>query len=365
MKKLSLSILMVVAFVFCYAQPKIQFDQTTYDFGQIREEGGKVTGKFEFTNVGNEPLELTQVRPGCGCTAANYSKGKIAPGEKGYIEATYNPYNRPGHFNKNIRVTTNEPQFIEDSKTAPHMIFIKGEVLKRPATEFEKAGYTKTAGMARFFEPNVSHNLLNTESVLDTFKVRNFWTKPVNFRLESTTPYITEQYRSFGGDLQPNEEGIIVLKYDAGKRGAFGQMKDAVTYITTDSIEVKKQLHFAVNIKEDFSKLTPKQLKKAPVAVYSLEEFDFGQVQKNSMHEMEFQVTNNGKNPLIIRNMASSSSMFKANATLSEIPAGATSTVKVTFKSNNRAGMQKVTLEVITNDPANPVKIITLKGQIM
>ena len=81
MKKVSLLLVSVVACLLCYAQPEIKFESTTYDFGKIKEEGGKVTGKFIFTNVGNEPLELTNVRPGCGCTAANYTKGAIAPGE--------------------------------------------------------------------------------------------------------------------------------------------------------------------------------------------------------------------------------------------------------------------------------------------
>ncbi len=364
MKKFSLSVLMVVAFVFCYAQPKIQFEQTTYDFGKIHEEGGKVTGKFVFTNVGNEPLELTNVRPGCGCTAANYTKGQIAPGAQGYIEATYNPYNRPGNFHKNIRVTTNEPQFIEDSKTPPHMIFIKGEVIKRPPTEFERTGYTKTAGMARFFEPSVAHNLLNTESVLDTFKVRNFWNKPVNYRLESNTEYISEQYRSFGSELMPGEEGFIVIKYDAAKRGAFGQMKDAATYNTNDSIEPKKQLHFAVNIKEDFSKITPKQLKKAPVSVYPVTTLDFGSVQKNSNTVREFTITNTGKNPLTIHTMVPASNLFKATASQMVIPSGETSTVTVSFRANNRAGVHNTTLEVITNDPNNPIQVININGQV-
>ena len=160
MEKLSLLLLAVFTVLVCLAQPEIKFENTTYDFGKIKEEGGKVTGKFIFTNVGNQPLELTNVRPGCGCTAANYTIGAIAPGEQGYIEATYNPYNRPGAFNKNIRVTTNEPRFTENEKATPHMIFIKGEVIKRPPTEFEKAGYTKSTGMVRIKEPNVTHNLL-------------------------------------------------------------------------------------------------------------------------------------------------------------------------------------------------------------
>ncbi len=364
MKKLSLLFVLIAACVIGNAQPKIQFEKTTHDFGKIKEEGGKVTGKFEFTNVGTEDLLLTNVRPGCGCTAANYTKEAIAPGQKGYIEATYNPYNRPGNFNKNIRVTTNEPQFTDGSNTAPHMIFIKGEVLKRPATEFEKAGYTKTNGMARFFEPNVSHNVLNTESVLDTFKVRNFWKKPVSYEMNNTLECVSEVYRSFGKELQPGQEGIIVLKYDASKRNAFGQVKDMVVYTTNDSIEAKKLIHYAMNIKEDFSKLTKKQLKKLPVASYSITEYDFGKVQKNSQSSVDVVLTNTGKSPLIIRALSSSSSMFKQSASITEIPEGANSVIKVTFKANSRAGVNKATLEVITNDPNNPIQVINLKALV-
>lgn len=364
MKKISLSCLVAVLCVLCNAQPQIQFDQTTYDFGKIREEGGKVTGRFEFSNVGDEDLILTNVRPGCGCTAANYSKDPIAPGQKGFIEATYNPYNRPGSFNKNIRVTTNEPKFSDGSNASPHMIFIKGEVLKRPATEFEKTGYTKTKGMVRFFEPNVTHNALNTEMILDTFKVRNFWTKPVSFTLESRLECITESYRNFGKELMPGQEGIIVLKYDAKKRDAFGTVKDMVYYVTNDSIEAKKALYFAVNIKEDFSTLTPKQLKKAPKASYSITEYDYGNVKKNSKSVAEVVVTNSGKTPLIIRALNASSGMFKASASITEIPAGQTSTIKVYFNANSRIGVNKATIDVVTNDPSNPIQVLTVRGLI-
>ena len=37
MKKIILTVLSLVIAILGYAQPKIQFDQTTYDFGLIRE----------------------------------------------------------------------------------------------------------------------------------------------------------------------------------------------------------------------------------------------------------------------------------------------------------------------------------------
>lgn len=387
MKKLSLLILLVAAVTVCSAQskapksdkgkkdktpatpavligPKIQFDNTTYDFGTIHEEGGKVTGRFEFTNVGDSVLVLTNVRPGCGCTAANYSHDPVAPGQRGFIEATYNPYNRPGGFNKNIRVTTNEREFQVPNAT-PHMIFIKGEVIKRPPTEFEKAGYTKTAGMARFKEPDVQLNLLNTQSMNDTFMVRNFWTKPVSFSLASKPEYVSEVFRSFGNELQPGQEGMIVLKYDASKRQAFGLLKDMVTYTTNDSLEAKKMIHFAVNIKEDFSKLTPKQLHNAPIAVYSATAYDFGQVQKNTVATTSITLSNNGKSPLLIHKINPSNGMFSASADILTIPAGGKATVTINLKSNSRAGQQQATIEIITNDPKNPVQVIDLTTQIL
>ena len=365
MKKLSLFLLAVVVSLICVAQPEIKFENTTYDFGRIKEEGGKVTGKFIFTNVGNEPLELTNVRPGCGCTAANYTKGAIAPGQQGYIEATYNPYNRPGAFNKNIRVTTNEPRFLENDKATPHMIFIKGEVIKRPPTEFEKAGYTKSNGMLRIKEPNISHNMLNTEIVNDTFYVRNFWTKPVSFQLNKQQEFITEVYRNFGAELAPGQEGFFILKYDASKRNGFGQLKDMVIFQTNDSLEPVKRIHYAINIKEDFSKLTAKQLKNAPVCEITTDSINMGNIQKNTSRTQTFQLKNNGKSPLIIRGFETSVPMFSATSNLMNIPAGGTAEITVTIKAPNRASEQKATLDIITNDPANPIRTVKLSAKIL
>lgn len=363
MKKLGLSLLLVVAFFFAFAQPKIQFESTTHDFGKIHEEGGKVTGTFTFTNVGDSDLVLTNVRPGCGCTAANYSKEAIAPGQKGYIEATYNPYNRPGAFNKNIRVTTNEPQFRGEKPSGPHMIFIKGEVIKRPPTVYEKAGYSNGNGMSRIKESNFKHELLNTESVKDTLYIHNFWNRPVSYELETSENYITEVYRSFGKSILPGQDGYIVLKYDASKRNAFGQLKDRVQISTNDSIESKKLVFFSVNIKEDFSNLTKKQWKNVPVAVLGVTECDFGQVQKNDQQKRTINLTNKGKDPLYIRALQSNNGMFKVSSDITEIPSGGKANVTITFKASNRAANQKGTIDVITNDPANPIQVIDVRAQ--
>jgi hypothetical protein len=64
---------------------------------------------FKVVNEGTKPLELVKVKPACGCTAIDYTKEPIAPGESGYIKASYNAHNL-GYFSKTITVTTNDEE---------------------------------------------------------------------------------------------------------------------------------------------------------------------------------------------------------------------------------------------------------------
>lgn len=109
MKRFGLSILLLMAvIVTVFAADKtkaqIKFEQTTYDFGNIKEDGGKVSHDFIFTNNGTEPLKILNARAECGCTRPEYPKEEIAPGESAVIKVTYNPLGRPGGFTKVVTV---------------------------------------------------------------------------------------------------------------------------------------------------------------------------------------------------------------------------------------------------------------------
>lgn len=98
------------------------WESETHDFGQVTQ-GEPVSHTFWVENTGNQPLELTNVKPSCGCTAADYTREPIAPGEKGYITATYNAA-AMGFFSKTIVVRTNN----EDER--PTLLRFTGEVVK-------------------------------------------------------------------------------------------------------------------------------------------------------------------------------------------------------------------------------------------
>jgi hypothetical protein len=361
MKKL-LCFVMFFSVLALYAQPVIQFEKTTHDFGNVKEEGGKITGKFEFTNTGDRDLILTSVKPGCGCTAADYTKTPVTPGGKGFINATYDPYNRPGSFNKNIKVTTNEPKFDDGSpNNSPYVIYIKGVVDKRAPSKFETAGYKNGSGNIRIKDNNVKLDLLSTESKTFTIQVMNFSEKETTFELANLPIYI----QTTNTTLKPGEEKEITFKYEAGKRGEIGSFRDILNIHTQDSVEPKLTLFVESVVKEDFSKLTAKQLNDAPKSEMETLELDFGKIEKNSTPSLQVKLYNKGKNQLIIRQFKSSNTVFSTVVDKTEISKDGFATLTVTVNSRNRRGAQNATIEIITNDPANSQFILNCKGDIL
>ena len=84
----------------------ISADETSFDFGTIKEANGNVSHTFKIKNTGEAPLVLSRV---------------IAPGKTGDIKITYNPKDRPGPFVKTISVYSN-------GKTGSFILTIRGEV---------------------------------------------------------------------------------------------------------------------------------------------------------------------------------------------------------------------------------------------
>ncbi len=103
-------------------KPGIKFDEPIYDFGRIRA-GGDVQHEYWFTNTGNGPLEILQVKPSCGCTVAGEFTKIVPPGETGKIPVKLATKSATGPMNKSIRVSTNA-----EGADATVTLQIKGEV---------------------------------------------------------------------------------------------------------------------------------------------------------------------------------------------------------------------------------------------
>ena len=86
--------------------PYITFEEKAFDFGDIHQDD-KVEHLFSFENTGTAPLIITNVQTTCGCTAPEWPKEPIMPGEKGNIMVKFDSKGKYGRQNKVISVISN------------------------------------------------------------------------------------------------------------------------------------------------------------------------------------------------------------------------------------------------------------------
>lgn len=88
--------------------PRIRLAETIHDFGRI-DSGTVARNDFVFTNTGNAVLEITEVKPGCGCTTAGQWDRRVEPGKTGKIPLQFNSTGFSGSISKMATVTCNDP----------------------------------------------------------------------------------------------------------------------------------------------------------------------------------------------------------------------------------------------------------------
>ncbi|HBG69439.1 MAG: hypothetical protein A2W93_15315 [Bacteroidetes bacterium GWF2_43_63] len=101
----------------------VKFDKLVHDFGEITA-GDRAEVDFTFTNTGNEPLLLSNVRSTCGCTVPTWPHEPILPGKTGAIKVKYDS-GRIGPINKQVTVESN-------ATNGTVYLKISGNIKKKP-----------------------------------------------------------------------------------------------------------------------------------------------------------------------------------------------------------------------------------------
>ena len=109
-----------------FQYPSFKWVNSEHDFGSIQHQT-PVVFEFEFTNKGQAPLIISEVEGSCGCTATDYTKDPVLPGQKGKIKATYDAA-ALGKFRKSIKVVANV-------EGGPEYLYIKGTVVQESPPE--------------------------------------------------------------------------------------------------------------------------------------------------------------------------------------------------------------------------------------
>lgn len=348
---------LLIAFQVSFAQqkqPAISFSTLTHDFGTINESDGKVTHKFEFKNTGSQPLIIEQVNASCGCTTPDWTKEPVMPGKNGFVAATYNPANRPGNFAKTIRVTTNSVESLI-------VLTIKGNVVPREKGPEEL--YPKAIGALRLKQNHIAFaKIFNNETKKQIIEVYNSSNEDMKLTFDRVPNHIDIDVIP---DIIPSKsKAEIIINYDARKKDDWDYVMDQIYVKINNVAPQQNRIIVSAVIKEDFSKLSKKDLEDAPKAVFAEKTFNFATIKQGESVSFNFELKNEGKKNLIIRKIRAACGCTAIAPTEKIVAPGKSVEIKATFNSRGKRGHQNKTITVITNDPKNERVILWLKGNV-
>lgn len=355
MKKFYLTVLLAVLVAFnATAQQKeavMSFDVMKHDFGNLTQEGGAAKYSFKFTNTGGEPITITNVKSSCGCTTPSWSKTPIKPGATGYVEASYDPRNRPGHFSKTITVQSN-------ASNSPIVLTITGNVAEKEKSIADK--YPQVVGQLRLDKIYLNFGNTYNDEIEKTMELKMY--NPTSedlkivvedkYRPQYTTVTVTPEV------LKPEQEGTITVKYDASQVNDWDYVRGNIYLTINDQRVTQKRIQVSAIIKEKF---TAEQLLNPPKIEFEETTFEFDTINEGDVINYEFKYTNTGKTDLVIRKTRSSCGCTAVSLSKEPLKPGETGTIKATFNTNHKRNRQVKTITVITNCPEEKYNKIILK----
>ena len=113
-----------------FSQPKIKFDTTLYDFGNVLE-AYTLYATYKVTNIGTQPLIISNVQTGGGGLAPGvWSKSPILPGKSTEISLMYDSRGRVGPISKTARLYSNAINANQSNSKSVGGLSQKEQVLK-------------------------------------------------------------------------------------------------------------------------------------------------------------------------------------------------------------------------------------------
>jgi hypothetical protein len=333
----------------------IGFEAEQYNFGKIYEKDGKVHHDFIFTNRGQEPLIITNVRPSSGISVLQWTRSPVMNGETGTITVEFNPVNMPGRFNRSITVNSNgSPSSI--------MLRLLGEVIPREKTPMEL--YPQEIGTLRLRSNHISFGQVfpGTQRV-DSLEVINLSEESLVLAFTGIPRHIT--ITAIPGILKPGEEGVFVATYDASEIDDWGTITHNFRVLVNGVSHGRNIVYLSANIQEDFSLLSDDEKKQAAKINFDNRVFDFGKLKHGETVEHDFIFTNSGFSDLVIRRVRSGCGCTAIEPQKTLLKPGESSSIKAVFSSKGFRGRQNKGITVITNDPASPNIVLRITGEVM
>lgn len=308
------------------------------------------TATFKIKNKGRASLLLREVRPGCDCTAVNWTREAIKPGGVGTITVSYDARTL-GHFERDVAVLTNQSE-------RPTYLTITGEV----STEARDnaADYPIAVGDLRITTDNVEFDDVDkggqAQATIGVFNAGRTIYAPELMHLPK---YLTATAEP--ATLRPGRAGRIVLTLHSDGLTDYG--------LTQTHIYLSRFVGDKVGIDNDISVsaiLLPPATQAAgpqPAIQVGQATLDLGAFGSKSRLKGAVTIANRGEAPLVVRSVQVMNQALNVDLKRRIAP-GETAKLNVAVIKRFMARTKgRMAVLIITNDPHNPKTIIEVKAR--
>ncbi|MDR2763901.1 MAG: DUF1573 domain-containing protein [Tannerella sp.] len=331
--------------------------ESTYDFGLIEEETGFASHVFLVKNTGNAPLFITHVQSSCGCTEPQWTKEPIAPDKTGNVVITFDPVNRPGPFQKNVTIFTNDGR--------PRLrVTIKGDVVPRRAN-LQRAFHDTIGTVQLERKAFLFYTVRPGAEVKQEIWIRNFANEDVTLSLDNVPEYLRLEAPEV---LKSGKAERFKITLDASKLpDKRGHVLNHIMWkaVSASGATVKQAVPLSMNFVDDFSRLTAEGKANAPAIQFSNTRLEFGKLKKsgffswgNKSVSQQIIITNEGKSDLTLHSVGSDDERVQITMAKKTLHAGESIAMNVILFPKTVEGQLATDVYLVCNDPNGPVRSI-------
>lgn len=185
----------------------MKFEFTDVDLGSISEDDDSVSVNFKWLNVSAQPVKIQNIKTGCDCTKASYSKEEVKPGKTGEITVTYYPKGHPGPFLRRFVVKTN----VTGQENAA-VLSLEGDV-----TPSIKPTHDYPYSMGNLLLKQKEIAFVETKKAMESIEVMNAGDTPLSLKVDNKLLPSWLSFTCMPGEIQPGEIADIEFAFDPGK----------------------------------------------------------------------------------------------------------------------------------------------------
>lgn len=352
MKKISLIIGSFLLSMHAFAQPKMSFDKESKDFGTILW-ANPATAEFKLSNTGNALLVLSDVEASCACTAVEWPREGVKPGETATIKAVFDA-KALGTFYKEVEIHSN-------ASDEPVYLGMSGKVVANAEEVTSTEGFEVVMGDVRLNKDVLEFDKVSKgNDPIEEIMVLNPTRAPFEPVLMHVPEYL--EVSCYPERIAAGRTGRIRVKLLTDKIHNMGLTQTSVYFTRQfgDKVSAENEIPVSVILLPDFSAMSQTSFLQAPKLLLSSVELEMstnGKMKKKAT----VLVSNTGKSELRIDRLQVLSSAISVSIPKKIIPAGQTIKMKVTLDKTMVKKHRKLGILMITNDPEHAEQIIDIK----